>query len=151
MEPAVQATASGGKTFVQSRQTIRPKPGYITGRVVDITGHPFVDVEFHVEGSRLPRQLEWYSDFEPTIDPATGYYEIKVEDGAYRVYVRFTKAFRDYLPATVECLLMAEDFFTPDGKRFNQQPYGESRLGIVRDFIGRPDFNSVRKCFPPRR
>jgi hypothetical protein len=131
--------------LVQLQPQLRPKPGYIRGRVIDMTGHPLVDIEFHVQGFPSAKQLEWYGNFEPAIDPQPGYYEIPIEDGAYRVSARFNKAWRDYMP-TPECLLVLEDFFTADGKRYNEQLYSDSRLGIVRDFVWKPDLHFLRQC-----
>jgi hypothetical protein len=65
--------------------------------------------------------MAYVGHFEPRVDPRPGYYGLKIKDGAYKAGALWNKRARAGFPATVECLLMLEDFSSADP--YAQQPY----------------------------
>jgi hypothetical protein len=131
--------------LVQLEPQLRPKPGYIIGRAVGF-GKPVLALEMTVKGFPPGSFIEFVERYEPRVDPRTGYYEIRIKDGAYKVSARWNKRARDSFPATIECLLMLEDFHSTDGIPYAQQDYDESRRGIVKDFLWNPNPNDLERC-----
>lgn len=150
VQPVIAAIDRGVAVPVQLHPQLKPKPGYIVGRIVDNQGRPLLPIEIHVQGFPVGSPIEYYGNFEPTIDRRTGYYEIQVPNGAYRVSPRFKRQIRDST-SDYACLLVFEDFVTADGRKYQEQPYSESRRGIVSDFIWHPDPHFARLCSMFRR
>jgi hypothetical protein len=129
------------------RVPLRPKPGYIIGRIIDPKGRPIdAGVIIHVQGSPAARAFEWAGDFTPDIDPRTGYYEIRVEDGEWRVNAKASPELLAMFPATHECLIMWEDFLPPNVDRYLDIQFQDSRRGVVQDLIWNPEPYFARKC-----
>jgi hypothetical protein len=125
---------------------LRPKPGYIVGRVLTNQGRPLLPMEIHVQGFPTGSVLELAENFSPPIDPRTGYFEIRIEDGAYRVTARFNKRVRDST-LVIDCLhILDGPFVMADGTPYNRQPFSDSRQGIVRDLIWNPDPYFMQRC-----
>ena len=145
VQPTISAIQREAVIFVQMQSLLRPKPGYIIGRALG-GGKPILALEITVNGFPTGSPIEYVGQFEPPVDPRTGYYQLKIDDGAYRVSARFNKRARNGFPPTVECLLMLEDIVSADGTPHAQQPYRESRRGIVMDFVWNPNPRDVEKC-----
>ena len=81
--------------LTQGLQPLQPKPGYVIGRILDTQGRPMTNVVLYVAGSVFgggdPSQ-EVGGLVNPQINPQTGYYEIKLPDGIYRVTARFDES-----------------------------------------------------------
>lgn len=129
------------------RVPLRPKPGYIIGRIIEQQGRPITaGVIIHVQGLPADRGLEWAGDFTPTIDLRTGYYEIRVENGQWRVSAKPSAQLQAMFPPTTECLMMLEDFLPPNVDRYLDIPLQDSRRGVVQDLIWNPEPSFARKC-----
>jgi len=128
---------------------LRPKPGYIIGRIIDPLGRPMdAGVIIHIQGFPVGRQgpVEWAKDVAPAINPKNGYYEIPVEDGDWRVSAKASPELQATFPATHECLMMWQDFLPPNVDAYLQIPYQTARRGIVQDLIWNPTPWSAWKC-----
>jgi hypothetical protein len=129
------------------RVRLKPKPGYIVGRIIDPNGRPMdADVIVHVQGFRAGQAFERVADFIPNIDPRTGYFEIPVEEGQWRVSAKASPELQAMFPATTECLVMMEDFLPPNVDRYLDIPFQDSRRGVVQDLIWNPEPYFARKC-----
>jgi hypothetical protein len=147
LRQTIAPTGQENFILVQLQPPLRPKPGYIIGRAIGSNGKPVLALEITVKGFPDGSPIEYVEQFEPRVDPRSGYYEIRIEDGAYRISARWNKRARDSFPATVECLLMVEQgFVSADGISYAQQSYNESRRGIVKDFVWNPNPYDLEKC-----
>jgi hypothetical protein len=129
------------------RARLKPKPGYIVGRIIDRDGRPIdAGVIVHVEGFLEGHALQWAANFTPNINPHTGYFEIPVENGKWRVSGKASPELQAMFPATTECLTMLEDFLPPNVDRYLDIPFQDSRRGVVQDLIWNPEPYFARKC-----
>jgi hypothetical protein len=146
MEQAIRGAVPGLLIFTQGLPPLRPKPGYVRGRVMDMQGRPLTNIEITIVGTLYGGAVNVAQAFEPNIDSRTGYYEIPVPDGIYRVHATFNKFERDQLPPTLECLLLvdASAFVSADGQ--SAMSRSDSRTGIVKDFIWKPSPQDIVKC-----
>jgi hypothetical protein len=145
-EQGIRVATRGLVILAQGVPPLRPKPGYIIGRVVDRQGRPMTNVQFYIEGSVFgtgdPFE-EIGGTVTPRIDPRSGYYEIRVPDGIYSVKVRFDEATTAQLGNRIDCLLL--DYFkSVDGEIPNALYH--SRSGIVKDFIWMATPQDIVKC-----
>src|SRR5438093_7431459 len=71
---------------------LAPKPGYVIGRIVDMQRRPVTNVEIYIGGTTFAGGENVGFTLEPDIDPQTGYFEVRVPDGLYKVHCQFNKA-----------------------------------------------------------
>lgn len=142
----IREATQGLVILTQGLSPLRPKPGYIIGRVVDRQGRPMINVQFYIEGSVFGTgdPLEEVGGLvTPRIDPRSGYYEIRVPDGIYSVKARFDEVTTAQLGNRIDCLLL--DYFkSADGEIPNALYH--SRNGIVKDFIWMATPQDIVKC-----
>ena len=146
LEQAIATTSPRFLVLIQGLPPLKPKPGYIIGRVVDRQGRPFTNVELYVAGSTFGMGdpfKEFGGRIAPNVDPRTGYYQLKVPDGIYRVSAGFDKETTAQMGSRIDCLLL--DYFkSTDGESPNALYHSKS--GIVKDFVWMPSPQDIAKC-----
>jgi hypothetical protein len=116
---------------------LTPKPGCVIGRIVDTQGQPITHIEITIVGTTFANGENVTMALEPDVNPRTGYYEIEVPDGLYRVHASFNKRILALRPQTTTSMLNALEEFVPmDGKAPNAK--SSSKQGIVKDFVWMP-------------
>jgi hypothetical protein len=146
IEQTNRETPPGFVILAQGLRPLRPKPGFIIGRVLDRQGRPVTNVQLYVAGSVFGRgdPLEEIGGLvAPNIDPRTGYFELKVPDGIYRVSARFDERTTAQLGSRIDCLLL-DHFKSIDGESPNALYH--SKNGIVKDFIWMSSAEDISKC-----
>jgi hypothetical protein len=146
MEFRIDKETDGFVRLTQGLQRLMPKPGHIIGRVLDRQGRPMTNVQIYVAGSVFGAGDPFQEVGElitPRIDPRTGYFEIGVPDGIYRVTARFDERTTAQFGNRIDCLLL-DHFRSADGDVPNSLYH--SKTGIVKDFIWMSTPQDIAKC-----